>query len=154
MLRATLFLGVLVAQLKSIHSYHSLNFTAMALHTRLLKYTIAFLLLAALIWLTAWQQHPARKKVLVFSKTKGWHHTSIPNGIAAIQKLGRENGFDVDTTTDATWFNDNTLKKYAAVVFLNTTGDVLNNEQQAAFEHYIHHGGGFVGVHSATDTEY
>ena len=57
-------------------------------------------------------------------------------------KLGAENNFDVDTTTDASRFNDDTLKKYAAVVFLNTTGNVLDYRQEAAFERYIQAGGG------------
>lgn len=96
----------------------------------------------------------AKPVVLIFSKTKGFHHSSIPNGIAAIQKLGKENGFDTDTTTDADYFTDDKLKKYAAVIFLNTTGDVLDEKQQQAFENYIKAGHGYVGVHSATDTEY
>lgn len=93
-------------------------------------------------------------RVLVFSKTAGYHHASIPAGIAAIQKLGAENNFETDTTTDASLFTEKNLKKYAAVIFLNTTGDVLNEEQQAAFEKYIRSGKGFLGVHAATDTEY
>ena len=92
--------------------------------------------------------------VLVFSKTAGFHHESIPDGIAAIQKLGEENGFRVDTTTNAAFFNEENLQNYAAVVFLNTTGGVLNHYQKAAFERYIQAGGGFAGIHSATDTEY
>ena len=96
----------------------------------------------------------ARQKVLIFSKTAGFHHASIAVGIPAIIKLGRENNFDVDTTTDATKFTYDNLKQYAAVIFLSTTGDVLNDAQQAEFEKYIRAGGGCVGVHSATDTEY
>ncbi|MFD1144706.1 ThuA domain-containing protein [Larkinella insperata] len=92
--------------------------------------------------------------ILVFSKTKGWKHTSIPFGIAAIQKLGRENNFLVDTTTNSALFTDENLKKYATVIFNNTTGNVLNGEQQAAFERYIQAGGGYVGIHAAADTEY
>lgn len=93
-------------------------------------------------------------RVLVFSKTAGWHHASIPFGIAAIQKLGAENGFAVDTTTNVEYFAEDSLKNYSAVVFLNTTGDVLTHFQQADFERYIQAGGGYVGVHSAADTEY
>lgn len=96
----------------------------------------------------------AKKKILVFSKTAGFHHSSIKVGITAIQKLGLANKFDVDTTVDATKFNYRNLKKYEAIVFLSTTGDVLNEEQQAAFEQYIKSGGGYVGIHAATDTEY
>jgi cytochrome c len=96
----------------------------------------------------------ATPKVLVFSKTKGWKHTSIPFGIAAIQKLGQEHHFLVDTTVNATRFTDENLKQYATVIFNNTTGNVLNGEQQAAFERYIQAGGGYVGIHAAADTEY
>jgi cytochrome c len=93
-------------------------------------------------------------RVLVFSKTKGWKHTSIPFGIAAIQKLGRENNFRVDTTKNADYFNDDSLKHYQAVIWLSTTGNVLNQTQQAAFERYIQAGGGYLGIHAAADTEY
>jgi type 1 glutamine amidotransferase len=96
----------------------------------------------------------AKQKVLIFSKTAGFHHNSIAVGIPAIIKLGQQNNFDADTTTDAAKFTFDNLKQYAAVIFLSTTGDVLNDKQQAEFEKYIHNGGGFVGVHSATDTEY
>ncbi|HUQ66241.1 MAG TPA: ThuA domain-containing protein, partial [Flavitalea sp.] len=92
--------------------------------------------------------------LLVFSKTKGWHHTSIPFGIKAILGIAREKCYSVDTTVNAEDFNDENLKKYDAVIFLSTTGNVLNGEQQAAFERYIQSGGGFVGIHSAADTEY
>lgn len=95
-----------------------------------------------------------KKKILVFSKTAGFRHSSIKQGKDAILKLAKENNFIADTTEDADFFNSKTLKQYAAVVFLNTTGDVLNNEQQAAFEKFIQSGKGFVGIHAATDTEY
>jgi cytochrome c len=95
-----------------------------------------------------------KKRILVFSKTLEFRHESIEPGISAIQKMGKENGFLVDTTENADYFTEAVLKNYAAIVFLNTTGDVLNHEQQAFFERYIQAGGGFVGVHSAADTEY
>ncbi|MGA0556046.1 ThuA domain-containing protein [Larkinella sp. VNQ87] len=96
----------------------------------------------------------AKDAILVFSKTKGFRHKSIEVGKASIYKLGQENGFNVDTTENAALFTPDNLKKYKAVVFLSTTGDILNNEQQAAFEQYIKKGGGFVGIHAAADTEY
>ena len=92
--------------------------------------------------------------VLVFSKTSGFYHKSIPDGIAAIQKLGMENNFRVDTTKNAAYFVADSLSKYGAIIFLSTTGDVLNREQEMAFEEYIKNGGGFVGIHAASDTEY
>jgi glucose/arabinose dehydrogenase/PKD repeat protein len=88
--------------------------------------------------------------LLVFSRTAGFRHDSIPAGIQAIKDLG----FKVTETEDPGAFTADNLAKYKAVVFLSTTGDVLNDAQQAAFESYIHAGGGYVGVHAAADTEY
>src|SRR5690606_312573 len=93
-------------------------------------------------------------KVLVFSKTAGFRHTSIEDGQAALLKMGKENGVIVETTEDAGKFTDANLKQYKAVIFLSTTGNVLDEEQQKSFENYIKAGGGYVGVHAATDTEY
>ncbi len=93
-------------------------------------------------------------RVLVFSKTVEHYHESIPDGIAAIQKLGSDHGFQVDTTTNAALFTEDNLMQYAAVIWLSTTGDVLNHVQEADFERYIQSGGGYVGIHAATDTEY
>jgi type 1 glutamine amidotransferase len=95
-----------------------------------------------------------RFTVLVFSKTTGFRHDSIPQGIAAIEALGTEHGFAVDSTEDAARFSDVVLARYKVVVFLSTTGDVLDTGEKAAFERYVRSGGGFVGIHSASDTEY
>lgn len=92
--------------------------------------------------------------VLVFSKTAGFRHDSIPDGIKAIKDLGAQNHFAVEATEDAAAFTDANLKRFNAVVWLSTTGDVLNADQQAAFERYVKGGGGYVGVHAASDTEY
>ncbi|MGI5471753.1 ThuA domain-containing protein [Streptomyces sp. CA-132043] len=93
-------------------------------------------------------------RVLVFSKTAGFRHDSIPDGIATVKDLGTQHGFAVDATEDAGAFTPDNLAKYDAVVWLSTTGDVLDATQQAAFEKYIAAGGGYVGVHAAADTEY
>lgn len=102
--------------------------------------------------------HAAPKKpmkILVFSKTAGYRHTSsIEAGKKSIMALGRTNRFDVDTIEIADVFTAENLKQYSAVVFLCTTGNVLNDEQQKAFEQFIRSGGGYVGLHSASDTEY
>jgi type 1 glutamine amidotransferase len=92
--------------------------------------------------------------VLVFTRTTGYRHQSIADGVAAIQKLGAVHSFGVEQTEDPAVFTDVGLAGFRAVVFLSTTGHVLDREQQAAMERYIRAGGGFVGVHSATDTEY
>jgi type 1 glutamine amidotransferase len=112
-----------------------------------------------LVALTALAEPPpkadeaATQAVLVFSRTAGFRHGSIPAGIEAVKRLGREHGFKVDATEDPAKFVAN-LSDYDAVVFLNTTGDVLNDDQQKAMESFVRAGNGFVGVHSATDTEY
>jgi len=92
------------------------------------KLSLPILFLSGLIiFITSCNHQRSEKpRILVFSKTAGFHHSSIPVGIKAIQDLGAANGFDVDTTTDASMFEEDTLKKYAALVFLNTTGDLLS----------------------------
>jgi cytochrome c len=95
-----------------------------------------------------------RFAALVFSKTTGFRHESIPAGIDALRTVGREHGFRVDAGEDAAVFTDSILARYRVVIFLLTTGDVLDGGQKAAFERYIRAGGGFAGIHSASDTEY
>ncbi|QFY07809.1 DUF1080 domain-containing protein [Nonomuraea phyllanthi] len=109
---------------------------------------------AAAAMIPAVPAHAAAFKVLVFSKTAGFRHDSIPSGIQAIRDLGTANDFAVDATEDSNAFSTANLAQYKAVVFLSTTGDVLNDNQQAAFQAYVDGGGGYVGVHSAADTEY
>lgn len=117
----------------------------------MIRFALLPLVMIASLSFTAMKKKP---RVLVFSKTKGYHHASITVGAPAIYKLGQENGFDVDTTSDASVFTKKGLKKYAAVVFLSTTGDVLDDQQQQAFENFIRSGKGYVGIHAAADTEY
>ncbi len=111
-------------------------------------------LLAAILIVGCNNKREGTASVLVFSKTMGFKHASIPSGLAAIQKLGEENNFRVDTTKNAAAFTDLNLQQYSAIVFLSTTGNVLDHKQEAAFERYVQAGGGFVGIHAATDTEY
>jgi type 1 glutamine amidotransferase len=98
-------------------------------------------------------QKPGRS-ILVFSKTAGYQHKSIPAAVAAIQKLGKEQHIEVDTSSRSEVFTENNLKKYAAVVFVSPSGDALDTSQQADFERYIQAGGGYVGIHGATTLEY
>ena len=95
-------------------------------------------------------------KVLAFSQVEPgiYHHLSNLNGIALIERLGKKRGWDVSVTHDSGSFNAKRLANYDVVAFINTTGDILNNDQQSAFENYIKAGGGFVGTHSAADTEH
>ncbi len=93
-------------------------------------------------------------RILVFTKTAGFRHSSIPVAVRAVRDLAARSGLVVDATEDSTAFSDAGLARYDAVVFLLTTGDVLNDDQQNALQRFIRRGGGFVGVHSAADTEY
>ncbi len=95
-----------------------------------------------------------KPRVLVFTRTKGYYHESIPTGAATIMQLGQENNFLVDTTPNADYFIQDSLKNYSLVIFMSTTGNVLNVNQQTAFERYIQAGGNFMGVHAAADCEY
>lgn len=95
-----------------------------------------------------------RSRILLFWKTIPYFHMSIPAAIAAIQQLGRQNGFDVDSSNNSNVFTDSNLQRYAAVVFVSTTGDVLNVQEQNAFTRFIQSGKGYVGIHAAADTEY
>lgn len=93
--------------------------------------------------------------VLLFTKTAGWHHDAINAGVNAIEHLGRKHHFSVSWTENADIvFKDEELAKYEVIIFLLTTGDALNDQQQAAMERFMRSGKGFVGVHSASDTEY
>jgi type 1 glutamine amidotransferase len=94
------------------------------------------------------------ERVLVFSKTVGFRHPSITNGIAMLQDLATQNQFIVETTETADDFNATNLARFKAVVWLSTTGDVLNDAQQSAFQNWLEAGGGYVGIHAAADCEY
>ena len=93
-------------------------------------------------------------KVLLFTKTDGFHHESIIAGVEAIRILASRHHFALDWHENAAIFNEKGLEQYKVVIFLNTTGNVLNPEQQTAFEKFIKAGKGYVGIHSAADTEY
>ena len=92
--------------------------------------------------------------VLVFSKTAGFRHGSIPAGIALIESAGAARDWTVVATEEGADFNDQNLAQFDVVVWLSTSGNVLDDAQQAAFERYIQSGGGYVGIHAASDTEY
>ena len=96
----------------------------------------------------------ARAKVLVFTRTYGYRHASIPNAIETITQLGRAHGFEVVATEDPDRFTDRHLEQYGAIVFVNTVGIVLTPGSRAAISRFVSRGGGWVGVHSAADTEY
>ena len=93
-------------------------------------------------------------RILVFTKTSKFRHDAIPVAVSTLQRLAAEEGMVADHTEDAQAFTAANLARYRAVVFASTTGDVLDDAQQAALERFMRQGGGFVGVHAAADTEY
>jgi cytochrome c len=118
-----------------------------------------YIILIALVVLAAaayfWFTRDTREiKVLVFSKTASFRHESIHDGIESIRALGKQHDFVVDTTESSASFNEKTLRNYNVIIFLNTTGDVLNDAQQLEMNRWVQAGGGFVGIHAAADTEY
>ena len=104
-----------------------------------------------IISLSAYSQN---KKVLVFSKTAGYRHSSIEPAQAFFKKISAAEMIDFTLSENAMDINEANLKNFNAVVFLNTTGDILDERQQSDFERYIQAGGGFMGIHAAADTEY
>lgn len=118
-----------------------------------LRLLLAFGLFLSIVTFASAQRN-GQFRALLFTKTNGFHHESIHAGVAAIKQLGDRHFFAVEWHEDPNRFSDENLSRYDVVIFLNTTGDILNDAQQAAFEKYIQSGKGFVGIHSATDTEY
>ncbi|MEE9321012.1 MAG: ThuA domain-containing protein [Granulosicoccus sp.] len=94
-------------------------------------------------------------RVLLFSETRNFRHNSIENALGALEELATSAAVQTDRASDSAGvFTDANLANYDAVVWVMTSGDVLNADEQVVFEHYIRSGGGYAGVHSASDTEY
>lgn len=96
----------------------------------------------------------ASPTILIFSKTEGFRHSSIETGVEAVENLAADMGLQTVHSEDSGYFNPDSLASFEAVVFLSTTGDILNDQQQQHFEQFIQDGGGFLGIHAAADTEY
>lgn len=119
----------------------------------------SFIVAAFVLPLIAWAPSPQPSeegslRVLVFTKTAGYRHESIPDGVDALRRIGGSRGWAIEQTEDSGAFTDEGLAGFDAVVFLSTTGDVLDDAQQAAFERFIRGGKGYMGIHAAADTEY
>lgn len=93
-------------------------------------------------------------RLLIYSRTTGYRHESIPAGIAALRSLGEQAGHAVDATEDPAAFAPGTLARYAALVFLSTSGDVLDDAGRDALRGYMAAGGAWLGIHGASTTEY
>lgn len=97
---------------------------------------------------------PLELRALVFTKTTEFRHASIDAAKAFFSELPATERWSFVLTEDASWFIDATLAEFDVVAFVNTTGDVLDDAQQAALERFVRSGRGFVGVHAAADTEH
>ncbi|KAJ6468436.1 class I glutamine amidotransferase-like protein [Mycena sanguinolenta] len=101
----------------------------------------------------AWMVHSAPPaRVLVYTATLGFRHDSIPTAVEALNEAGPSINIVFDHTEDQTQFNDQNLANYDAIMFVSTTGEVLDDSGKAAFQKYLDLGGNFVGVHSASDS--
>ncbi len=118
------------------------------------NYLRSYILLIAIFLSGNLSAQPTPFSVLVFSKTTGFRHGSITQGQSALLDMASDKGFGISFTEDAGEFTFQNLSNYQVVIFLNTTGDVLNEGQQNALQSWYREGGGFVGIHSAADTEY
>lgn len=116
--------------------------------------TIFSLILIMMLGIVPSAQAQKQFKALIVTNTNGWHHESIHYGVVALKELATRNFFDAEVFQDPNSFNDSYLKQFQVIIFLNTTGDIFNAEQQKVMERFIQSGKGFVGIHSASDTEY
>ena len=118
------------------------------------KKWVALVFLFLLVNVTENAQAQKQFKALLVTTTRGWHHESVHAGVLAIQQLGVRNFFDVVLWEDPEGFTDKYLQQFKVVIFLNTTGDIFDTAQQKVMERFIQSGRGYVGIHSASDTEY
>ena len=93
-------------------------------------------------------------RALIVTTTRGWHHESLHYGVVAIQEMAKKNFFDAVLFENPNGFTDDYVKQFQVIIFLNTTGDIFDSAQQKVMERFIQSGKGFVGIHSASDTEY
>lgn len=93
-------------------------------------------------------------KALLVTRTNGWHHTSQHYGVVAIQQLAGQKNFDVEVWEDPNAFTDKYLEQFQVIIFLSTSGNIFDSTQKKVMERFIQSGKGFVGIHSASDTEY
>jgi type 1 glutamine amidotransferase len=95
-----------------------------------------------------------RPRLLLFTRTTDYRHDSIPAGVAMLEAIGGEDGFDIDAHEDPSAFDQANLKRYDLVIWLSTSGTILTEPQRDAFERWLKAGGAFAGIHSATASEY
>jgi type 1 glutamine amidotransferase len=116
--------------------------------------TLLFIFLTQLFFCATAFAQQKQFKALIVTTTRGWHHESLHSGVLAIQELAKKNFFDAVLFENPNGFTDEFVKQFQVIIFLNTTGDIFDSAQQKVMERFIQSGKGFVGIHSASDTEY
>jgi len=117
------------------------------------KSMLLLIFIQTCLFVTAAAQQKQFKALLV-TTTRGWHHESLHAGVLALKEMGIKNFFDVVLWENPGGFTDKYLEQFQVIIFLNTTGDIFDSTQQKVMERYIQSGKGYVGIHSASDTEY
>ncbi|CAN5813196.1 ThuA domain-containing protein [soil metagenome] len=115
---------------------------------------VIFIIIVQLLFCQTIMAQSKQFKALLVTTTRGWHHESVHAGVLAIQQLAVKNYFDVTLFEDPDAFTDKYLEQFKVIIFLNTTTDIFDSAQQKVMERFIQSGKGFVGIHSASDTEY
>jgi uncharacterized protein len=120
---------------------------------KVIKFFVVFIFaLTVLNVITMAQQK--QFKALLITTTKGWHHESLHYGVVALKELAVKNYFDIELLQDPNGFTDKYAEQFQVIIFLSTTGNIFDSAQQKVMERFIQSGKGFVGIHSASDTEY
>lgn len=119
-----------------------------------LKTVLVLVVTHVFLFTTSFAQEKKQFNALLVTKTAGWHHESINEGVTAIKELATRNFFNVQWHQEGSTVTDKYLENFQVIIFLNTTGDIFKEDEQKAIEKFIKAGKGFVGIHSASDTEY
>lgn len=119
-----------------------------------LKTVLVLVVTHVFLFTTSLAQEKKQFNALLVTKTAGWHHESINEGVTAIKELATRNFFNVQWHQEGSTVTDKYLENFQVIIFLNTTGDIFKEDEQKAIEKFIKAGKGFVGIHSASDTEY
>lgn len=119
-----------------------------------LKTFLVLIVIHVFLFTTSVAQEKKQFNALLVTKTAGWHHESINEGVTAIKELATRNFFNVQWHQEGATVTDKYLENFQVIIFLNTTGDIFKEDEQKAIEKFIKAGKGFVGIHSASDTEY
>ena len=119
-----------------------------------LKTFLVLIVIHVFLFTTSFAQEKIQFNALLVTKTAGWHHESINEGVTAIKELATRNFFNVQWHQEGATVTDKYLENFQVIIFLNTTGDIFKEDEQKAIEKFIKAGKGFVGIHSASDTEY